>query len=533
MKKSNIIFLTILFACSSSSNDSLQSIETVVDNTTKDNNVVEEVLDLDNKENYVSGSFNLPPYNGNCIYSEKEALNELEELKNENNLNFVINLIYETGPPECAGKVWGASLPQGGLVDESISKIDLIVGKVDLNNQSRENELPSEYPRTSYLGAIQAEVIYDLSVFNDYVSDIDYIPDLESYLLVGHQKSTIYIANSKTDEVSPLIDLSNFIGTTENWETGLLSINPVNYENNQLYFLAGYTDKDIRVTISIFIYDFSENRVEKFKDLFISPQNANLDWLNCGNIERVNSNTWVFCVGDQDTLYALNETSLRTDLYSGKLIMFSMNNDYEVIPAITPKYNPDIFTPVGGNTRPKSVLASPVVKSKYEIEHILALGFRNPWGFAVGDGFIFAPDVGLNKVEEINFIDLTSNDPKFFGWPHKEGGYYYAKDEEGKFWDYEIEPIYQHSSEEGRCANIGGAIHKNKSLLGWNDYFFFLDQCTFEIFMINKSGDKVFRTQSESISSAPVVVKNDKFGNIIISTYTGQIFLLNLNSLDF
>ena len=317
-------------------------------------------------------------------------------------------------------KVWGASLPQGGLVDESISKIDLIVGKVDLNNQSRENELPSEYARTSNLGAIQAEVIYDLSVFNDYVSDIDYIPELESYLFVGHQKSTIYIANSKTNEVRPLIDLSNFIGTTENWETGLLSINPVNYENNQLYFLAGYTDKDIRVTISIFIYDFSENRVEKFKDLFISPQNANLDWLNCGNIERVNSNTWVFCVGDQDTLYALNETSLRTDLYSGKLIMFSMNNDYEVIPAITPKYNPDIFTPVGGNTRPKSVLASPVVKANMKLSIYLRLASETH-GFAVGDGFIFAPDVGLNKMEEINFIDLTSNDPKFFGWPHKEG----------------------------------------------------------------------------------------------------------------
>ena len=120
----------------------------------------------------------------------------------------------------------------------------------------------------------------------------------------------INLAGDDKNIESIVIDLSNFIGTTENWETGLLSINPVNYENNQLYFLAGYTDKDIRVTISIFIYDFSKNRVEKFKDLFISPQNANLDWLNCGNIERVNSNTWVFCVGDQDTLYALNETSL-------------------------------------------------------------------------------------------------------------------------------------------------------------------------------------------------------------------------------
>ena len=181
------------------------------------------------------------------------------------------------------------------MIDESISKIDLIVGKVDLNNQSRENELPSEYSRTSDLGRIQVEMIYDLSVFNDYISDIDYIDELESYLLVGHQNSIIYIANSQTSEVNPLVDMSQFIGTTENWETGLLSINPINYEDSKLYFLAGYTDKEIRVTISIFVYDFKLSKVEKYKDLFISPQNANLDWLNCGNIERVNSNTWVLC----------------------------------------------------------------------------------------------------------------------------------------------------------------------------------------------------------------------------------------------
>ena len=74
-------------------------------------------------------------------------------------------------------------------------------------------------------------------------------------------------------------------------------------------------------------------------------------------------------------------------------------------------------------------------------------------------------------------------------------------------------------------------LNKSESLPGWNEYFFFLDQCTFEIFVINKSGDKVFRTRSESIKTAPVVVKNDKFGNILISTYTGQIFILDLASL--
>ena len=83
-----------------------------------------------------------------------------------------------------------------------------------------------------------------------------------------------------------------------------------------------------------------------------------------------------FCVGDH-TLYALNETSLKQILFWK--VNYVFNEHYEVIPAITPKYNPDIFTPVGGNTRPKSVLASPVVKSKYEIEYILAL-FQKPMG---------------------------------------------------------------------------------------------------------------------------------------------------------
>ena len=87
-------------------------------------------------------------------------------------------------------------------------------------------------------------------------------------------------------------------------------MNPIKFEDNKLYFLAGYTDKEIRVSISIFSYDYGNDAIKKEKELFISPQNSNLDWLNCGNIERVNQNTWVFCVGDQDSLYALNPITL-------------------------------------------------------------------------------------------------------------------------------------------------------------------------------------------------------------------------------
>ena len=95
-----------------------------------------------------------------------------------------------------------------------------------------------------------------------------------------------------------------------------------------------------------------------------------------------------------------------------------------------------------------------------------------------------------------------------------------------------MSPIYQHSAENDRCANIGGAVHQADSTSGWNGYFFFLDQCTFEIFIVDKTGETIFRAKSESIKSPPVVVKNDHLGSILISTYTGEILLLDLKTLN-
>lgn len=479
-----------------------------------------------------SNTFVLPTYNGLCLFTENEAYNDLTRLRLESNLDFEIIITYRVGPAECLGKVWGANLDQGATIDAGVQEIILLVGKEDLNNLSRTQELPNEYGRTVNLGNVEATLFQNVSSFQDYITDIDYFPLLDSYFLVGHSRSTIYMIKRGTDDITPLIDLKDYVGTTENWETGLLSIDIIKTEGDKIYFLAGYTDKDINLSISLFDYDFQTGGIDKEKELFLSTRNGSEDQHNCGNIERINKQTWIFCVGDQDTLYALNENSIRTDLYSGKLIVFSMDDDFELLQTDSPSYNPDIFTPVGSDVRPKAVLASPPVKSSFEINNILALGFRNPWGFAVYDSHVFIPDVGLNKVEEINYLNLDSLEPKFYGWPHKEGDFYYAQDKVGRFWDYEVTPIYQHSSEEDRCANIGGAVHQSKALPGWNGYFFFLDQCTYEIFIINDSGETVFRATSEAISSPPVVVKNNYLGEILISTYTGEIFLLDLKSLD-
>ena len=523
-KLKKIVFSLLIAACSSTDGQDMLQVDMLQVDMLQEDMLQEDLL--------TTGSFNLPAYNGQCLYADEEAIKELEELRQGANLNFGIKIIYQTGPLECIGRVWGSNLPQGAKIDVDTSRVDLIVGKEDLNNLSREKALPSEYERTVDLGMVGATLFQDFNIYGDYITDIDYLSEIDSYLFVGHGKSIIYILDRKSKQLSPLVDLSSYVGKTENWETGLISIDLLKVEEGKIYFLAAYTDKDINLSISIFDVDLTTGGLDREKELFISPQNGGEDTHHCGNIERVNETTWVFCVGDQDTLYALNENSLRTDLYSGKLMMFSMDKSFEVYPAITPTYSSEIFTPTGGDIRPKAVLASPTMNSSFEIEHILALGFRNPWGFAVNKDHIFVTDVGHNKVEEVNLIDLNSLEPKFFGWPHKEGDFFYARDKEGEFWDYEVSPIYQHSAENNRCANIGGAVHKAGSTSGWNGYFFFLDQCTFEIFIVDKTGENIFRAKSESIKSPPVVVKNDHLGNILISTYTGEIYYLSLESLN-
>jgi hypothetical protein len=519
LKSFSVIFLLLIIGCSTTDTKELISEEIVV-----------------------KGSFALPAYNGQCLYSQEEAVNELERLRQEESLDFEINIIYQTGPPECAGRVWGSNLAQGAKVDIDTSEIDLVVGKEDLNNLSREAELPNEYGRVLDLGDIETILWADLSEFQDYFTDIDYIEELESYLFVGHEKSQIIWMDAfKYGKTYVLTDLSKFVGKTENWETGLISIDVISTDGGNILFLASYTDKEIYLKISIFNLDISSGELRLEKDLFVSPQNGGEDTHHCGNIERFNENTWIFCVGDQDTLYALNENSIRTDLYSGKLIMFSLNEELDVISSSppTPSYDPQIFTPVGGDIRPKAVLASPTVDSSFEIDHILALGFRNPWGFAVYENHIFVPDVGHNKVEEINLVDLESPEPKFFGWPHKEGDFFYAREKKGKFWDYEVSPIYQHSSEDSRCANIGGTVHKSTTQTqGWNGYFIFADQCTFEVFITNKDGNKVYRanpisfTSDQTIGSPPVVIKSSQTGETLISTYTGEIYMLLFSTLN-
>ena len=213
-------------------------------------------------------------YNGECLFTEEDALDDLNKLKLDSNLDFQINILYQTGPADCVGKVWGSNLDQGKVVDTDINNIDLIVGKEDLNDQSRGESLPNEYDRTIDLGLVEGSILMDLSSFQDYATDIDYLEGIQSYLMVGHSKSVIYKYDISTQETNLWLDFSKYVGTTGNWETGLLSLDHMYDKEGNHYFLVSYTDKELNLALSIFEIGKEDSKIKKEKDLFISPQSG-------------------------------------------------------------------------------------------------------------------------------------------------------------------------------------------------------------------------------------------------------------------
>ena len=58
---------------------------------------------------------------GYGLFTEEDALDDLNKLKLDSNLDFQINILYQTGPADCVGKVWGSNLDQGKVVDTDIN----------------------------------------------------------------------------------------------------------------------------------------------------------------------------------------------------------------------------------------------------------------------------------------------------------------------------------------------------------------------------------------------------------------------------
>jgi glucose/arabinose dehydrogenase len=145
---------------------------------------------------------------------------------------------------------------------------------------------------------------------------------------------------------------------------------------------------------------------------------------------------------------------------------------------------------------------------------IYALGFRNPYTFAVqpGTGRIFVDDVGNQTWEEID--DLVAG--KNYGWPTTEGA-----TTDSRF----VSPFYTYNHSGGECAISGGAFYNPTTVRFPSDYvgdYFFCDYCGNWIKRIDLATKHVDNLVSAISKPTDVKVGND--GNLYyVARSAGQV----------
>ncbi len=187
----------------------------------------------------------------------------------------------------------------------------------------------------------------------------------------------------------------------------------------------------------------------------------------------------------------------------GSVIRIDVRSSTATQPYLVPSDNP--FVDVAG-ARPE----------------IWAYGFRNPWRIAFDSltGALWGGDVGASDFEELNLIERGGN----YGWNILEGFECLggridcAKDAFSP-------PAAAYAQEEGRCAVIGGIVHRAGSIADLDGFYLYGDFCTGELFALDVSNSGAPIRVAEGagpVSSFGI----DAEGNVYVASYSGQIWRL-------
>ena len=327
-------------------------------------------------------------------------------------------------------------------------------------------------------------------------------------------------------------------------------------EINEYHFAEiGYSSLDIDTINKKIYFLYSNSLVDEDKwhdnqnnkaQIFISSFNYEYTSENCINIDLL-SKKEIY----SQVLYWKSHTNGNIKVYKDSLI-FSVGDNITYAGSIDPNKNQGkIF----------SIPVSEVINSESEMNNYkIAIGLRNPYRFEVINNDMYIFDVGENRFEEINVLDLEKNQLKDFGWPYAEG-YKTFQNETGiagmkrflkynnvnpndyRYYDflesYEemrnknnfSEPITTYQHTEKRCAIIGsGEIMLNLIEDEPKNYLMFADYCSGELFVnnyITKSPDiiKVFEFDRQVYIFDIEILNNNE---IMLSTSEG-IKILTIN----
>jgi hypothetical protein len=127
---------------------------------------------------------------------------------------------------------------------------------------------------------------------------------------------------------------------------------------------------------------------------------------------------------------------------------------------------------------------------------IYAMGFRNPWRWAVdvSNGDLYVGDVGQNAYEEVDFVEAGRD----YGWNAMEGFHCYADDNCDELQppnavnaDGLSMPLLETSQNGGDCSVIAGGVYRSCQVPDWDGIFMFADYCNPDVRGLRWDGNDV------------------------------------------
>ena len=453
----------------------------------------------------ISTAPSLPDNFNNCQISLDASLEDIQQIKNENEINFEIRIVREpTEREECVDMILGTNLEQGSKINDG-DVVDLVVGIK--KNEITETVFETEYDL--YLQQLKDKNIGDLnliiapnfgtSVATIIIEDQNVVTfirkdnPLNYEFMFSEAEGYIYGVDSENN-VNMLLDISD--KTVREREAGLHTFDFLNIDATD-YLIITYSGTDNNYHLSAFeILDNLQLGEEQTLALLgdIEDKTVHLG----GKILQKNDDI-ILCLGDLNS----PGTSAKFDTLWGKIISF-------------PKIN---------------LLKQPITSYDDQRINFIGYGLRNPWSCFFQKNNLIVPDVGNSHWEEINIIDNLdiNNEPVFFGWPWYEA-YFNANyqntpvDEETKSRLIEEAefPIFLYPHANEYCAIIGGTELKNSSK--WEGYFFVGDFCTGTIWAINIENQSELIVLEKNLIPFSITTINDSGnGTLFVGTTSGQI----------
>jgi glucose/arabinose dehydrogenase len=277
-----------------------------------------------------------------------------------------------------------------------------------------------------------------------------------SRLFVLQRTGRIFLIENDSLVSDPFLDLRDRVGAA-GIEQGLLGLafHP-EYAANGRFFVY-YTDKEGRRQLSEFSApsadsDTADLDSEKVLFEFAQPERAS-DIRHYGGMVMFGPDGYLYVsLGDganasdqgqnPETFFA---TIVRLDVDGG---------DPYAIPADNP------FVDGGG------------------APEVWVYGLRNPWRFTIDsvDNVLIVADVGLEKREEVDVLDLATDAGANLGWPNIEGDSCF-RENPCDIADYHV-PVVVYTHEDGNCSITGGHVYRGEAIPEITGHYFYTDWCT-------------------------------------------------------